>query len=250
MPPALSASETESDAGDEVIMGRPEEQDAAVNEENGEEGDQEDDDEVTYARETVLEVLSLRMDSYVVEKILEHVVDKGTVLYQVKWQGYPSDENTWEPEENLVGAKDILDAYFEKIGGRPTASKANSAKKRGRKSNASVAETPEPTSKKAKTGFEGRRGRPPKRNSGEDLVWPTVNAESWTPPKPTKDAWEDLISSIETIEVEENGTRWAFLLWAIEDENGRKRTTKANLQSVYIAAPQAMLRFYENHLLV
>lgn len=59
-------------------MGRPEEQDAAVNEENGEEGDQEDDDEVTYARETVLEVLSLRMDSYVVEKILEHVVDKVT----------------------------------------------------------------------------------------------------------------------------------------------------------------------------
>ena len=60
-------------------MGRPEEQDATVNEENGEEGDEEDDDEeVTYARETVLKVLSLRVDSYVVEKILEHVVDKVT----------------------------------------------------------------------------------------------------------------------------------------------------------------------------
>ena len=139
------------------------------------------------------------------------------------------------------GATDILEAYFAKIGGRPSADKkGNSAKKRGRKSNASTTETPEPNSKRSKTGFEGRRGRPAKGASNEDLKWPDVTTGEWTPPKPTKDAWEDLIVSIETIEVEENGTKWAFLLWSVEDENGKKRTSKAHLKSVYTAAPQAV----------
>jgi hypothetical protein len=32
--------------------------------------------------------------------------------YLVKWKGYPSDENTWETEENMTSAKDIVDEYL------------------------------------------------------------------------------------------------------------------------------------------
>ena len=71
-------------------------------------------------------------------------------------------------------------------------------------------------------------------------MWPSGTEKDWVPPKPTKDAWEDLIVSIETIEVEENGSKWAFLLWSIEDDYGKKRTSKALLKSVYTAAPQAV----------
>ena len=161
------------------------------------------------------------------------------IKYQVKWQGYSSRENTWEPEENLDGAVDILQAFFKKIGGRPEAgSKANSAKKRGRKS-AGAVDTPEPPkSKKSKTEFSGKRGRPAK-NGSADLEWPLID-DNWQPPPPRKDAWEELIVSVETIEADENGQKWAFLLWAAEDSNGKKRTSKAMLASVYKAAPQAV----------
>jgi len=40
---------------------------------------------------------------YVVEKILDKKIDaKGCALYLVKWEGFPSSSNTWEPIQNLV----------------------------------------------------------------------------------------------------------------------------------------------------
>lgn len=40
---------------------------------------------------------------YVVEKILKHDWNEdGTLLFEVKWQGYDEvSDRTWEPEENL-----------------------------------------------------------------------------------------------------------------------------------------------------
>ena len=53
---------------------------------------------------------------------------------------------------------------------------------------------------------------------------------------------------VETVMQEPNGDKYAYLLWATEDTNGKKVTSKAPLRAVYVAAPQAMLRFYEEHL--
>jgi hypothetical protein len=39
---------------------------------------------------------------YIVEAIRSHRIAKGRVLYKIKWQGYPDDENTEEPEGNLL----------------------------------------------------------------------------------------------------------------------------------------------------
>ncbi|KAG9996954.1 hypothetical protein KCU78_g17190, partial [Aureobasidium melanogenum] len=52
-------------------------------------------------------------DEYVVEKILNHAFDNGKdCLYEVKWLGYEAEEDrTWEPEDNLSGAMDVLRAY-------------------------------------------------------------------------------------------------------------------------------------------
>lgn len=49
-------------------------------------------------------------DEYVVEKILEKKVTKGKTLYLLKWKGYSSDDNTWEPEEN-VDCPEMLAAF-------------------------------------------------------------------------------------------------------------------------------------------
>ena len=43
-------------------------------------------------------------DIFVVEKILEEKCVDGTHYYLVKWDGYPEDEATWEPFENVPWA--------------------------------------------------------------------------------------------------------------------------------------------------
>ena len=59
-----------------------------------------------------------------------------------------------------------------------------------------------------------------------------------------------MLLKIETVMVEADGSKWAYLLWAAEDDEGKNVTTRALLPSVYVAAPQAMLKFYESHLWV
>lgn len=41
-------------------------------------------------------------EEYNVEAIKNHMVKKGQVLYEIKWQGYSEAENTYEPEVNLL----------------------------------------------------------------------------------------------------------------------------------------------------
>ena len=45
-----------------------------------------------------------------VEKIISKKVVGGKTEYLLKWKGYDSDENTWEPEENL-DCQDLLDEF-------------------------------------------------------------------------------------------------------------------------------------------
>jgi hypothetical protein len=56
-----------------------------------------------------------------VEKIVSKRVVGGKTQYLLKWKGYDSDENTWEPEENL-DCQDLLEEFNKKAkGGRDTA---------------------------------------------------------------------------------------------------------------------------------
>jgi hypothetical protein len=48
---------------------------------------------------------------YEVEKILGHSQIEGETRYLVKWKGYPTEENTWEPIEHLQNAQAALKDY-------------------------------------------------------------------------------------------------------------------------------------------
>merc|ERR1711871_1013025 len=58
-----------------------------------------------------------------VEAIVKKRETKGLKEYYVKWKGFPSSENTWEPEGNLESAVELVKKFEESQGekkrGRP-----------------------------------------------------------------------------------------------------------------------------------
>ena len=48
---------------------------------------------------------------YNIEEILDRRMIKGKLEYKIKWEGYPLDQSTWEPLENLETAKELVAEY-------------------------------------------------------------------------------------------------------------------------------------------
>ena len=48
---------------------------------------------------------------YVVEKILDHRTRRRHLEYLIKWEGYPDYDASWEPQEHLTNAPEILRQY-------------------------------------------------------------------------------------------------------------------------------------------
>jgi hypothetical protein len=58
---------------------------------------------------------SAEEEEYTVEAILDHQITSSSVIkYLIKWEGYESEMNTWEPEENLSNCPELLKRYKEK----------------------------------------------------------------------------------------------------------------------------------------
>nr|XP_021381382.1 M-phase phosphoprotein 8 isoform X1 [Lonchura striata domestica] len=54
-------------------------------------------------------------DVFEVEKILDMKNEGGKTLYKVRWKGYTSDDDTWEPEAHLEDCKEVLLEFRKKI---------------------------------------------------------------------------------------------------------------------------------------
>ncbi|KAF5870278.1 putative heterochromatin protein one protein [Botrytis fragariae] len=181
-------------------------------------------------------------DEYVVEKILKHSFDEeGVLRFQVKWEGYEKKSDmTWEPEENLETAQDILNAYLETVGGKEqlieqyNAKRAEAAeaaekkrsKKRGRPS-AGVS-TPQSNGKRSRKNGHPASSTPPASREAVSF-------------KPPQGSWEDDVVTIEAMEGP-NAEVIVYLTW----KGGAK--SQHPLHQVYKRCPQKMLSFYERHL--
>jgi hypothetical protein len=54
---------------------------------------------------------SLSDNEYYVEKVLDKKIENGEVLYLIKWDGWPIENSTWEPLENLDNIKNLIEKY-------------------------------------------------------------------------------------------------------------------------------------------
>jgi hypothetical protein len=71
-------------------------------------------------------------EDYEVERIIEKRGAGKKLRYLVKWKGWPEEDNTWEPVENLTNAKDLIQAFEKNLkaaaSGKSPAAKPGGAK--------------------------------------------------------------------------------------------------------------------------
>ncbi|USP79469.1 Chromo domain-containing protein 2 [Curvularia clavata] len=225
MPPALSDNES---SGSEDVPSRGKGKQPVAKPAPRDDEDEDDDDS------------EVAEDEYVVEAIRGHRFYKvgnmrqGVLQLDVKWEGYddPKDR-TWETEDNMEGAIDVLNEYFAKIGGRP---EPKGQKRKGRPSLSAAksgSETPSTSTKRAK------QEKAPKVDKA-----PKVEKASWSPPP---GSWEHDVSYVDTVEEMRDPKtgklgKFAYLVW----NEGQK--TQHPLKHVYQKCPQKMLHYYESHL--
>ncbi|MCJ1463810.1 hypothetical protein MMC07_002419 [Pseudocyphellaria aurata] len=250
MPPPLPAeSETGSTAGDITptradpsIQADQELADAVkkINEEDDEEDDDDENGEV-----------------YVVETILNHHAnfEDGLMRYQVKWKGYEKkSERTWETEDNFVGARDILEAYWEKLGGKPTPASAKAVSKKRSRQSGGGSGTPDSMVVKKQRKSGGRTTKDAIAKDDEKTPEPPtgfteVGNDNWTAPKPVPNAWDPKVQMVDTIEKDDQGELWAYLVWNEKNDDGRFYRSKAKLMTCNKACPQRVcFQTKESHL--
>lgn len=53
-------------------------------------------------------------ENFEVEEIVNHRFRKGKIQYLIRWKNYTSDDDTWEPKENLE-CPEKIEAYNKKV---------------------------------------------------------------------------------------------------------------------------------------
>ncbi|KAL4804508.1 hypothetical protein BDV18DRAFT_143311 [Aspergillus unguis] len=216
MPPPVADLSDDESTGESIPY------DEAEDHKNGVEGsnDGDEDDE----------------EEYIVEKILGHSFKAdGTLLLQVKWQGYddPNDQ-TIEPEKNLDNAPEVLQEYFKTIGGRPE-KPTKKRKSTGRPAKAAQEEKPEPKKRRKSRANDEETATPEVRKEEQEKNTPAPN---WVP---KAKSWENEVKAVDTI-VREGDGLVAYLHW----KNDKK--SKVSIETCYDKCPRKMLKFYEQHL--
>jgi hypothetical protein len=79
------------------------------------------------------------------------------------------------------------------------------------------------------------RGRKKNGTSPDEA---TVTPGDWKPPSPFPGSWDDLVLSIETIDCDTDGTKWAMVKWAEVNSQGSNRRSRSLLKTAHFACPQ------------
>ncbi|KAF9922912.1 hypothetical protein FBU30_006966 [Linnemannia zychae] len=196
---------------------------------------------------------------YEVERVVGHKYLRGRLHYHLKWNGYDSDENTWEDQDNVF-CTDLIEAYWkrrEEAGGSRDDPKGKDGvvpKKetisRSQKSNGAKHATAK--TKKDRDGDTVMEMAPAKRQKTSSTPKMLRNSsatgglesietkDKWIPPKEWT-SWEDKIESIQTVE-RNNQKLLIRLAW----KNGKE--TQHPIEAAHQKCPLKLIQFYESHI--
>ncbi|XP_014252330.1 uncharacterized protein LOC106668253 isoform X2 [Cimex lectularius] len=107
-------------------------------------------------KEGVIGMDTVQEEEFVVEKIVSRRFNprKKQYEYLLKWEGYPSEQNTWEPAENLEACQHLLKAFEESL------SKQSASKPASKPTNVAVAKKTEVTQQQPGPSGLNSFGRP------------------------------------------------------------------------------------------
>ncbi|KAJ2235353.1 hypothetical protein H4R99_004667 [Coemansia sp. RSA 1722] len=207
--------------------------DASKDVSNNEEGSQAGDDE----------------EVYVVKEVLEHKKANGKTLYLIRWEGYTSDEDTWEGEENILD-EEILKKYWAKQNTKSSRQIPKSTKPKPRKplGRSAMDEDEDEDEKDSMVPSPPTNKR---RRTKEDVVMKSEDtsddelAAVQVKDKrggPDSDDWEANLKEIVTIGQYDNDKFFVIIKW----KNGH--STEHPIEMTYSKCPQSMLKFYEARL--
>lgn len=135
------------------------------------------------------------------------------------------------------GARQILEAYWVTLGGKPTKETKPATKKRGRQSTGAASEGNSSAKRQKKPGRKSK-GASADGSTEPPAGFTEVGEDEWEPPKPLDRAWDSAVQSVDTIEKDDHGELWAYLLWNDKNEDGRFYRSKARLAVCNKACPQ------------
>ena len=105
-------------------------------------------------------------NEYEVESILNHRKRGKKLEYLIKWAGYDSSQNTWEPEENLDGIEEMIRSYWDaqekEKEKEKEKNKAKSAKEKQAKEKTKIAEKPKAKGKEKENTKKSEKIEKPK----------------------------------------------------------------------------------------
>lgn len=141
------------------------------------------------------------------------------------------------------GARDILEAYWEKLGGKPTPLSSKPVSRKRNRQSTGGSGTPDSTVAKKQKKSSGRKSKGTSAKEDEKTPEPPagftdVGNDNWTAPKPLSGAWDHHVQTVDTIEKDDQGELWAYLVWNDKNDDGRFYRSKAKLSTCNKACPQ------------
>ncbi|KAG8312351.1 chromobox protein homolog 1-like isoform X2 [Homalodisca vitripennis] len=188
-------------------------------------------------KEEIKEEPSSSEEEYSVEKVLDkRAVRGGRVEYFLKWKGYPDNENTWEPLDNL-DCPDLIQEFEESLKRKVKDEKLSPSPSPNKKKRTNLQATPS-TSKEVKKEKDDDSGCSSKTNKPKKAEKESLNDVEVPKGFDRKLEPEKIIGATDS-----SGELMFLMKWKGTDEADLVPAKQANVR-----CPQIVIQFYEERL--
>ena len=148
-------------------------------------------------------------DIYEPEKVVAQRLAKGITQFHIKWKGYDTKDNTWEPIENLAGCEDMIAEFKEREKTRIAQVEAAAQAKYEKKQEEAAAEAAKAAEMAASARVAAAAAA---GGNGAVNDAATTPADTSAPPTATE--------AVAAVAVVEKGAKRTSPVWTVFDETG------------------------------